>query len=48
MNKNKNNQTIWNTRIKKSVSTAFQKVGTSIDIDKKLYKEDIAGSIVHV
>ena len=48
MNKNKNNQTIWNTRIKKSVSTVFQKVGTSIDIDKKLYKEDIAGSIVHV
>ncbi len=48
MNKNKNNQTIWNTRIKKRVSTAFQKVGTSIDIDKKLYKEDIFGSIAHV
>ena len=48
MAKNKNNQAIWNTRIKKDVSSLFQKVGTSIDIDKKLYKEDIAGSIAHV
>ena len=48
MAKNKNNQAIWNTRIKKSVSTLFQKVGNSIDIDKRLYKEDIQGSIAHV
>ena len=48
MAKNKNNQAIWNTRIKKSVSTLFQKVGNSIDIDKRLYREDIQGSIVHV
>mgnify|MGYP006084569181 CR=1 FL=1 len=48
MRKNKNNQAIWNTRIKKSSSTLFQKVGNSIDIDKRLYKEDIKGSIVHV
>jgi argininosuccinate lyase len=48
MAKNKNNQAIWNTRIKKKTSTLFQKVGSSIDIDKRLYKEDIAGSIVHV
>jgi len=48
MDKNKNNQTIWNIRIKKNISTVFQKVGSSIDIDKKLYREDIAGSIVHV
>jgi argininosuccinate lyase len=48
MAKNKNNQAIWNTRIKKSASTLFQKVGNSIDIDKRLYKEDIQGSIVHV
>jgi len=48
MDKNKNNQTIWSARIKKSTSTVFQKVGSSIDIDKKLYREDIAGSIVHV
>ena len=48
MTKNKNNKTIWNTRIKKNTSTLFQKVGNSIDIDKRLYKEDIAGSVAHV
>ena len=47
MAKNKNNQAIWNTRIRKQ-SSLFQKVGNSIDIDKRLYKEDIAGSIAHV
>ena len=48
MVKNKNNQTIWNTRIKKKTSTVYQKVGSSIQVDKRLYKEDIFGSIVHV
>ena len=48
MVKNKNNKAIWNARIKKDVSTLFQKVGNSINIDKKLFKEDIDGSIVHV
>ena len=48
MAKNKNNQAIWNTRIKKKASTLFEKVGSSIDIDKRLYKEDILGSIAHV
>ena len=48
MAKNKNNQTIWNTRIKKRTSSLFQRIGNSIDIDKRLYKEDITGSIVHV
>ena len=48
MVKNKNNQAIWNTRIKKQISTTFQKVGSSINIDKRLFKEDIQGSIVHV
>ena len=47
MAKNKNNQAVWNTRIKKQ-SSLFQKVGNSIDIDKRLYKEDIAGSTAHV
>ena len=41
MVKNKNNKAIWGSRIKKDASTLFQKVGNSIDIDKKLYKEDI-------
>ena len=48
MVKNKNNQAIWNTRIKKQISTTFQKVGSSINVDKRLFKEDIQGSIVHV
>ena len=48
MAKNKNNQAIWNTRIKKKASTLFENVGSSIDVDKRLYKEDIAGSIAHV
>ena len=48
MAKNKNNQAIWNTRIQKKASTLFQKIGSSIDVDKRLYKEDIVGSIAHV
>ena len=48
MTKNKNNQAIWNTRIKKNASNLFQKVGNSIDVDKRLYKEDLKGSIAHV
>ena len=48
MSKNKNNQAIWGSRIKKKTSLLFEKVGSSIDIDKKLYKEDITVSIVHV
>ena len=48
MTKNKNNMAIWNTRIKKDKSALFQKVGSSLNVDKKLYKEDIRGSIAHV
>ena len=48
MTKNKNNQAIWNSRVKRKTSNFFQKVGSSIDIDKRLYKEDIMGSIIHV
>ena len=48
MLKNKNNKAIWGSRIKKNTSTLFQKVGSSIDIDKKLFREDILSSIVHV
>ena len=48
MSKNKNNQAIWGNRIKKNTSSIFQKVGNSIDVDKRLYKEDIIGSLAHV
>ena len=47
MVKNKNNQAIWGNRIKNRNSSFFQKISTSIDIDKRLYEEDIAGSIAH-
>jgi len=48
MSKNKNNQAIWGARIKKTTSAAFQKIGCSIEVDKRLYKEDIKVSKVHV
>ena len=48
MTKNKNNQTIWSARIKDNISATFQRIGSSIDVDKRLYKEDIDGSIAHV
>ncbi len=47
MTKNKNNTSVWNTRIKKT-SSLFQKVGSSISFDKRLFKEDIQASIAHV
>ena len=48
MAKNKNNQAIWGARIMAKTSSIFEKAGSSIDIDKRLYKEDIAASIAHV
>ena len=47
MTKNKNNKAIWGVRIKNNNSSIFQRIGNSIDIDKRLYKEDITGSIAH-
>jgi len=48
MVQNKNNKAISNTRIKKDTLSIFKKVGSSIDVDKRLFKEDIQGSIAHV
>ena len=47
MTKNKNNRPIWSSRIKKNSSNLFRKVGGSLDIDKRLFNEDITASIVH-
>jgi argininosuccinate lyase len=44
--KNKN-KTIWSNRFKSKISPSFQKIGSSINIDKRLYEQDIAASIVH-
>ena len=43
----KKNRTVWSNRITKGNSKNFQRIGSSINIDKRLYKEDIFGSIVH-
>ena len=48
MVRNKNNQAIWNKRIKKNTSKLFQEIGSSINVDKRLFKEDIQASLVHV
>ena len=45
---NKKNITLWGARFKQETSNLFQNYGASIDIDKRLYNEDIKASIVHV
>ncbi len=45
--KNKN-KTVWSNRFGKTNSKNFQRIGSSINIDKRLYNEDIQASIVHV
>ena len=44
--KNKN-KAVWGARFNNTTSKIFEKIGASIDIDKRLYEEDILGSIVH-
>ena len=44
--KNKN-KTVWGTRFKNPISKIFEQIGASIDTDKRLFEEDIVGSIVH-
>jgi len=48
MTKNKYNQAVWSNRIKKKSSSLFQEIGSSIDIDKRLFREDIMGSLAHI
>ncbi len=44
--KNKN-KTVWSNRFSKGNSRNFQRIGSSINTDKRLYKEDIFASIIH-
>jgi len=44
--KNKN-KTFWSKRLKGKTSKSFQRIGSSINVDKRLYKHDIFASIVH-
>ena len=43
----KKNKAVWGTRFDKATSKIFEKFGASIDIDKRLFEEDILGSIIH-
>jgi len=45
---NKKNKPVWATRIKANTSNIFERVSSSIDVDKRLFKQDIIGSIAHV
>ena len=44
--KNKN-KAVWGSRFNNATSKIFEKIGASIDTDKRLFEEDILGSIVH-
>ena len=41
------NKAVWGTRFINTPSKKFETIGASIDIDKRLFEEDILGSIVH-
>ena len=45
--KNKN-KAVWGARFSNATSKIFEQIGASIDVDKRLFEEDILGSIVHV
>ena len=44
--KNKN-KAVWGTRFNNPTAKVFEKIGASIDVDKRLFEEDILGSIIH-
>ena len=44
--KNKN-KAVWGTRFNNATSKIFEEIGASIDVDKRLFAEDVLGSIVH-
>jgi len=44
--KNKN-KAVWGTRFNNATSKIFEQIGASVEVDKRLFEEDIIGSIVH-
>ena len=44
---NNKNKTVWSKRLKGKTSKSFQRIGSSINIDKRLYKQDIFASTIH-
>ena len=41
------NKTVWSNRFKSSTSKSFQRIGASINVDKRLYNQDIFASQIH-
>ena len=41
------NKTVWSGRFKSSTSKTFQRIGASINVDKRLYEQDIFASKIH-
>ena len=41
------NKTVWSGRFKSSTSKSFQRIGASINVDKRLYGQDIFASKIH-
>ena len=41
------NKTVWSNRFKSSTSKSFQRIGASINVDKRLYSQDIFASKIH-
>ena len=41
------NKTVWSNRFKGSTSKSFQRIGASINVDKRLYAQDIFASKIH-
>ena len=41
------NKTVWSNRFKNKTSKSFQRIGSSINVDKRLYEQDIFASIIH-
>ena len=41
------NKTVWSGRFKSPISKSFQRIGASINVDKRLYEQDIFASKIH-
>jgi argininosuccinate lyase len=40
-------KTVWSKRFKGKISKSFQRIGSSINVDKRLYEQDIFASTIH-
>ena len=43
----KKNKAVWGARFNNRTSKIFENIGASIDVDKRLFEEDIFASIIH-